>query len=169
MSTTSPICRLEEITLAHAPFVQQYAANRLIADTTASIPHPYPAGAAQQFITHAITERTNRAAFVYAICTQQEFVGVASLFRFDWPQFTAEVGYWIAVPFWGRGYATQAVVQLLTKAAALHLRTVIGKCLVRNPASRRVLEKNGFTLTGESVGCGQHRDDPVWVLERGAR
>jgi len=57
-----------------------------------------------------------------------------------------EVGYWIDRSLWGRGVASAAVEQLL---AIEPRRPLVAHVATHNPASRRVLEKCGFTL--ESV------------------
>jgi RimJ/RimL family protein N-acetyltransferase len=54
-----------------------------------------------------------------------------------------EVGYWIAREFWGRGVASSALQQLL---ALEPRRPLIAHVATHNPASRRVLEKCGFTV-----------------------
>ena len=60
-----------------------------------------------------------------------------------------ELGYWLGVPFWGRGYATEAARALIDYAfAELGHETLSSGARVTNPASRRVLEKCGFQWTG---------------------
>ncbi|MBI2342967.1 MAG: GNAT family N-acetyltransferase [Deltaproteobacteria bacterium] len=159
-------CQLRDIALDHVPFVQTYAADRLISDTTASIPHPYPIDAAEKFIQQAMHDRSAMKAFVHAVYVNDQFVGVASLFHVKWDILEAEIGYWIGVPFWRRGYATQAVALLLLKAERLGLTALVGKCLARNPASRHVMEKVGFTFEKESIGCGQHAADAVFEFRK---
>lgn len=60
----------------------------------------------------------------------------------------AEVGYWIARPYWGRGYATEAAGGVLEVARLLGHRRVNAGHFVDNPASGRVLRKLGFVPTG---------------------
>ena len=146
--------------------MQKYASDKLIADTTASIPHPYPVDGAECFIKDALHKRADKTAFVYALYVGDRFVGVCSLFAADWEQSNVEIGYWIGVPFWGKGYVTQAVSLLLMKAKELGFQTVVGKCLKRNPASKKVLEKNGFFFTKESIGCGRHEKEAVLEYTR---
>jgi RimJ/RimL family protein N-acetyltransferase len=57
-----------------------------------------------------------------------------------------EVGYMLGREFWGRGVATEALRQFLLIVTERPLYAYVAK---HNSASRRVLEKNGFTLTGE--------------------
>lgn len=61
----------------------------------------------------------------------------------------ASLGYWMAVDRTGRGYMTEAIVGLLGHAFdALRLNRVEAACVPQNHASRRVLEKAGFTHEG---------------------
>jgi RimJ/RimL family protein N-acetyltransferase len=56
-----------------------------------------------------------------------------------------EVGYWIARSHWGRGIASAALAAFLEDEETR--RPLIATVVTHNPASRRVLEKCGFTLT----------------------
>ncbi|HEY6994123.1 MAG TPA: GNAT family N-acetyltransferase, partial [Xanthobacteraceae bacterium] len=60
-----------------------------------------------------------------------------------------EIGYWLGVPFWGKGYATEAARAVIDHAFGdLGYDHLLGGARVSNPASRRVLEKCGFQWTG---------------------
>ena len=60
-----------------------------------------------------------------------------------------EIGYWLGVAFWGKGYATEAVRALIDHAfGELGHDVLVSGARVSNPASRRVLEKCGFEWTG---------------------
>lgn len=62
---------------------------------------------------------------------------------------TAEIGYWLGEPFWGRGLMTGAVGAFAGHAfETFRLRRLYARVLEWNPASMRVLEKNGFALEG---------------------
>lgn len=60
-----------------------------------------------------------------------------------------EVGYWLGREYWGRGVATRALAAFLDQVQARPLRARVAK---HNIASRRVLEKCGFTVYGEGAG-----------------
>ena len=64
------------------------------------------------------------------------------------PSGGVEFGYWVALPFWGRGYATEAGIAILDIARTLGLPRVQASFFLDNPASGRVLEKLGFEPTG---------------------
>jgi len=117
--------------------------DRRIAANTARIPHPYAIENAEQFIA-AVNKREGEASFVIALDGAP--IGVCSVDpREDGP----ELGYWLGVPYWGRGFATEAVRALIDYAFGdLEHGTLISGARVNNPASRRVLEKCGFQWTG---------------------
>jgi RimJ/RimL family protein N-acetyltransferase len=119
------------------------ANDRRIAANTARIPHPYAIEDAEQFIA-AVNKREGEACF--AVTLDGAPIGVCSVdLREDGP----ELGYWLGVPYWGRGFATEAVRALIDHAFGdLEHETLISGARVNNPASRRVLEKCGFQWTG---------------------
>jgi RimJ/RimL family protein N-acetyltransferase len=61
------------------------------------------------------------------------------------------LGYWIARPYWGLGFATEAARQLVHIARAMHLPKLTAEHFVDNPASGAVLSKLGFRPTGQIV------------------
>jgi RimJ/RimL family protein N-acetyltransferase len=67
------------------------------------------------------------------------------------PSGAVELGYWIARPFWNRGYATECGTALVDIARALRLPRLEASFFVDNPASGRVLEKLGFRPTGLTI------------------
>jgi RimJ/RimL family protein N-acetyltransferase len=74
------------------------------------------------------------------------------------PSGLVELGYWIARPYWGRGYATEAATAVIDIARTLRVPRLIGSHFVDNPASGRVLEKLGFEPTGVTAlrpSCGR--------------
>ena len=64
------------------------------------------------------------------------------------------VGYWIGRPYWGRGYATRALADLVAEVPERPLHARVAE---HNLASIRVLAKCGFSIVGEA----QHDGDPV--------
>jgi len=114
-----------------------------VAGNTARIPHPYRVEDAQEFIA-AASRKVAEAHF--AITLDRTIIGVCGLDpREDGP----EIGYWLGVDYWGRGYATEAVRALIDHAfGELGYEALAAGARVSNPASRRVLEKCGFQWTG---------------------
>ena len=56
----------------------------------------------------------------------------------------ADTGYWIGVPYWGNGFATEAGDAIIDRARELGVKTIVLKYFDGNDASRRVSEKLGF-------------------------
>jgi RimJ/RimL family protein N-acetyltransferase len=78
-----------------------------------------------------------------------ELVGTAGLRNIDREHSQAEMGFWIAVDCWGRGYATEAAQALLHFGfESLNLNRIYAHYMLRNPASGRVLEKVGMKREG---------------------
>jgi RimJ/RimL family protein N-acetyltransferase len=119
--------------------------DRRIAENTLRIPHPYGLADAQEFIASANAED---GEIVLVIAGRDG--GVLGCCGIVPPDDTpAEIGYWLGVPFWGKGYATEAARALIDHAFVdLGHDTLVAGARVSNPASRRVLEKCGFQWTG---------------------
>jgi RimJ/RimL family protein N-acetyltransferase len=116
-----------------------------IAANTLRIPHPYALADAQAFIA-AVGGDGGESAF--AICARDGSVlGCCGIARLDGE--TPEIGYWLGVPFWGKGYATEAARAVIDHAFEdLGCEVLLAGARVSNPASRRVLQKCGFQWTG---------------------
>jgi RimJ/RimL family protein N-acetyltransferase len=122
--------------------------DRRIAENTARIPHPYSLADAHAFLAE-INRDPSEPSFVITLAdgTIIGGCGIGVLSAAD-----PELGYWIGVPYWGRGYATEAARALLDHAfEALRCERLAGRARVSNPASRRVLEKCGFQWTGVAL------------------
>jgi len=76
-------------------------------------------------------------------------IGSAGCFWSSFPHRTAEIGYWLAEPYWGRGLIVEACRSLVTYAfAALAPERIQARVIEGNAASIRVLEKLGFRFEG---------------------
>jgi RimJ/RimL family protein N-acetyltransferase len=69
-----------------------------------------------------------------------------------------EVGYWLGKEYWGKGVATKALQQLLEQIETRPLYAHVAK---HNIGSRRVLEKCGFTVSGEDKFFSQIMGDDI--------
>jgi ribosomal-protein-alanine N-acetyltransferase len=111
-------------------------------------PHPYTPADAERFIQHVNKSETSER--VFGIVEKEHLVGVIGIYpQSDVYRGTAELGYWLGQPFWGKGIATAAVRRIVEFGfEELHLRRIFADVFASNPASRRVLEKAGFQLEG---------------------
>ena len=136
-----------------APTVERLAGAREVADTTLTLPHPYPAGGGVLWIeTHEPAWEAGER-LTLAICLAEapdEIIGAITLSLAP-EHARAEVGYWIGSGMWGRGYATEAARAMLAFGfGTLRLNRIQAHHFTRNPASGRVLQKVGMRLEGVS-------------------
>lgn len=110
-------------------------------------PFPYKYSDAKAFIE---TAKKPGLKTLFAIATSKEAIGGIGLnFQKDVHRYTAEIGYWLAEPFWGRGIMTNAVNRFTHFAFdTLELHRIFATPYAYNKASIRVLEKSGFTNEG---------------------
>ncbi len=129
-----------------APAIAKYANNRNIwRNLLDSFPHPYALEDAETWLQKVKAEPAER---VFAISRGEEAIGtVGARPQLDVFRRTAEVGYWLGEPFWGRGIATRAVLAVVQYAfMRMDVARLQGHVFEWNPASCRVLEKAGFRL-----------------------
>jgi RimJ/RimL family protein N-acetyltransferase len=130
--------------LEDAKAVAQLANDRRIAENTARIPHPYALADAENFIA-SVNRADGEIAFL--ITREDVVLGACGIGMSE--REAPDLGYWLGVPFWGHGYATEAVRAVIDHAFAdLGYDALGAGARVTNPASRRVLEKCGFQWTG---------------------
>ena len=130
--------------LADAKPVSMLAADRRIAENTARIPHPYRLSDAENFIC-AANKPGGECVYLMTL-RDKTVIGACSIAQQDG---APEIGYWLGVEHWGKGYATEAVHALVDYAFTdLGLTALNAGARVTNPESRRVLEKCGFQWTG---------------------
>ncbi|HUO09410.1 MAG TPA: GNAT family protein [Phycisphaerae bacterium] len=158
---TPRLC-LRPLTLADAKRVQHLAGDRRVAATTARIPHPYPDGAAEAWIESlpALAEKGTEFGVTLAGTrtpgrendpTETGYlIGCVGLYTHGDPAHArALLGYWIGVPYWNKGFATEAANAVLGYGFTRRGFNRIGaEHYVHNPASGRVMEKLGMTREG---------------------
>ena len=130
--------------LEDAKTVATLANDRRIAENTARIPHPYRMSDAESFITGA-NKAGGEAVFLITL-RDETVIGACGIVP---QEQTPELGYWLGLEYWGKGYATEALHAVIDYAFAdLTHEALQAGARVTNPASRRVLEKCGFQWTG---------------------
>jgi RimJ/RimL family protein N-acetyltransferase len=148
-----------------APALAVAIADEAIVRNLATAPWPYRMRDAEAFLARPrdpvlpsllIFERTGGAP---------QLIGSCGLGRR--PSGSVELGYWIATPFWGRGFATEACAALVDIARTLGLARLEGSHFVDNPASGRVLEKLGFEPLGiiaPRLSCARGAEVPARLM-----
>jgi RimJ/RimL family protein N-acetyltransferase len=143
-------CTLRPFRRDDEPSLVRHANNRNVSRNLRDrFPFPYTAADAREWTTR-VSAQAPVASF--AIVVDGEVVGGigvepgADVFR-----RSAEIGYWLGEPFWGRGIATEAL-----RAVTEYAFRTFDICRLEagvfdwNPASARVLEKAGYTLEGRA-------------------
>jgi RimJ/RimL family protein N-acetyltransferase len=138
---------------ADAGAIIRLAGEKAVAEMTSTIPHPYPPERGERFVLESRRLNMDGAALAMAITPRtrpSEFMGVVSISanRDGMP----ELGYWLGTPYWDKGFATEAARSLIDAFFAYTGGTELTAWTrVINPASRRVLEKCGFTTVGSGL------------------
>ncbi len=135
--------------LEDAPALAAAIGDEAILSKLALAPSPYQVADAREFLS--LPRGPDHADFLIFARTQGEprLVGGVGL-KADGED--RELGYWIARPFWGMGFATEAARAVVKLARhSLKLRRLVSGHFIDNPASGNVLRKLGFRATGEIV------------------
>ncbi|MGN6369890.1 MAG: GNAT family N-acetyltransferase [Phycisphaerae bacterium] len=160
---TPRLC-LRPLTLADAKRVQHLAGDRRVAAMTARIPHPYPDGAAEKWIERLPAFAEQGVAFHFGVTLAGtrtpgrekdptdtgHLIGLVSVEQQGDPTHARGIlGYWIGVPYWNKGFATEAANAVLGYGfTRLGMNRIGAEHFAHNPASGRVMEKLGMTKEG---------------------
>lgn len=130
------------------PDLVELANDRRVADMLARMPFPYGEQQAREFIRRT-AERTEGCAYALTLAESGTFLGGAGL---NTTPRGLELGYWIGIPYWGNGYATEAAHALIDLAfRATEVEHVNASCRVVNGGSRGVIHKCGFQYVGQGM------------------
>ena len=148
-----------------APALASAIADQAIARNLANVPRPYSMRDAEAFLASPRDPVLPSLLIFERGLGAPQLVGACGLGRR--PSGSVEMGYWIARPFWGQGYATEACGALVEIAQALGLGSLEGSHFVDNPASARVLEKLGFAPLGiiaPRMSCARGIEVPARLM-----
>lgn len=109
--------------------------NLKVARWLTHVPHPYTLEDAEWFIA----KDRETPGVTYAIECDGAFIGAVS--------HGEMLGYWIAEPWWGKGYATEAADALIAHRFEQGASEIISGYHLGNDGSRNVLTKLGFVPT----------------------
>lgn len=162
--------RLRPWRMEDAGEVAFYANNAAIAaNLRDGFPHPYTMKDALGFIRTAMAETKN---CFFAVDLEGKAIGsIGAFFQTDVYRDNAEIGYWLAEPYWGHGYMSEAI-RLLTAhlMRSSDVYRLYAEPFARNKASCRALEKAGFVrealLKGNVIKNGIREDTCIYALLR---
>jgi RimJ/RimL family protein N-acetyltransferase len=164
-------CTIRSWRLEDAPSLAMNANNRNVWLTLRDrMPHPYTLRDAEAYVQQRLVEPHR---LMFCIDVDGDAVGGIGVHPGDdVNRLTAELGYWLAEPYWGRGIMTAAVAAIVGYAFENRpLERIEAYVYANNPASARVLEKCGFTFEGRMrrnvIKDGAMLDSLLYALLRG--
>ena len=144
----------------------KYANNDNIAKfMTNGFPHPYTEESGLAFLTMA-----SENAGIFAIEIAGEAAGSIGLFpQSDIHEKNAELGYWLAEPFWGNGIMPRAIGEMVEYGfRTFDITRIFARPFSTNPASHRVLEKAGFVCEARLKDAlyknGVYMDELIYAI-----
>jgi RimJ/RimL family protein N-acetyltransferase len=140
--------------LADAQAIARLAGEKVVADMTARIPHPYTLEHAERFVFESRKGNAEGRGLTLVVTPKGRpnapigAVGIGP----DPDHSGPRLGFWLGTPAWGQGFATEAARALIDAFFAYTPETELSaSARVINPASRRVLEKCGFAYAGSGL------------------
>ncbi|MGD0506711.1 MAG: GNAT family N-acetyltransferase [Terriglobales bacterium] len=141
---------LRPYALSDIPALVPLIGAREVAATTLRIPHPYTESDAREFIARMQEGLLSGSELRLGIVVRESntLCGGVGL-RIEADHRRAELGYWIGVPYWGNGYATEAASAVVKYGfETLRLNRIFASHFANNPASAKVLRKIGMRHEG---------------------
>ncbi len=150
-----PILTTDRLTLrpfkqSDAKRVKTLAGDWRVAQMTINIPQPYEAGMAENWIATLAPAFSQGEKVVYAVTQLDSEALVGSVSLTDFSGEAGTLDFWMGVPYWGRGYCTEAVQSFVQYGfSQLGLSAIHANYMRNNLAGGRVLAKCGFQHKGE--------------------
>lgn len=147
----------------------KYANNFNIAkNMTNGFPHPYTKESGQNFLNMAIA---NNKAIKCIDINGEACGGIGLHLQTDIQCKNAELGYWLAEPFWGKGIITEAIKQMVNYGFGnFDINRIYARPFGTNLASQKVLEKCNFTLEAKFHETlfknGEYIDELIYAIRK---
>ena len=164
--------RLRQFHIDDAVRVHELASARELAAST-FLPYPYKEGMAEQWILSLIEDYKKERLVNFAIDVKDEDILIGSIgLDLDLPNERGQLGYWIGLPYWNKGYCTEAARAVVAYGFnVIRLHRIFAPHFKSNPASGRVLQKIGMQYEGcqraHYKRFGQWEDVEMYGMLRG--
>ncbi len=148
----------------------EYANNyKIAANLTNQFPHPYTRESGEAFIKMA-TEQSPPTILAIEI-NGRASGGIGLHIQTDIHIKNAELGYWLAEPYWGKGIMTKAVKHMVNYGFKnLNITRIFARPFGTNIASQKVLKNAGFVLEGKFKGTiyknGEYLDELIYAIRK---
>ena len=167
------ICKIKKWDLADAADLAAAISNKKVQDNLRDgLPYPYTEKDGREYIS-SVLSADEKETFAFAITVDGRVIGSIAVFRQgNIHRQTAELGYYIAEGYWGKGIMTEAVKQICAYVfSKSDIIRIFADPFAYNAASCRVLEKAGFqyegTLRSNAVKNGKVIDMKMYSLLKG--
>lgn len=144
------VCQIRKWKLSDAKDLAIALSNKKIQDNLRDgLPYPYTEQDGADYISAMLSADENET-FAFAITVDGKAVGSIGVFRqVNIHRQTAELGYYLAEEYWGKGIMTEAVKQICEYVfGKSDIIRIYAEPFAYNAASCRVLEKAGFQCEG---------------------
>ena len=163
---------LRPFTLEDARCVFALAGVPELSATSLNIPYPYPETLAAEWIA-GHPGNALKGIHTFALVRREDTALVGSIsLVINARHARAELGYWIGLPYWNQGYATEAVRRVIAWGFDEHgLNRIFAQHFSNNPASGRVMQKAGMSYEGMLRHCmqkeGVYHDTAIYAILKG--
>jgi RimJ/RimL family protein N-acetyltransferase len=125
--------------------IAEFIGNKNVSRMLHRVPYPYFKKDAEDWIGH-VSKNVDAGLDMAFTIHRERLIGVMTLEGFDG---VPQLGYWLAEPYWGKGFATEAGAAVLEHAFKTRdIERVVSGVFKDNPASLHVQKKLGFRLAG---------------------
>ncbi|MFS4429929.1 GNAT family N-acetyltransferase [Chryseobacterium sp. S90] len=144
-----PIIETERLILSQleekdVPFIVEYLQHRIFSDLTSNIPYPYVENDARSWLKMSKEAFDNKTGYTFAIRNKEGHI-IGAIGLHDRDDDKAELGYWIGMSYWNKGYVTEAARAIVDFGLNdLGFNKIFATHFLHNPASGRIMEKIGM-------------------------
>jgi len=178
MKLITPRLSLREISLKDAKDLIEGIGNIEVSKHLLPVPHPYSLRDAKYFINHCKKKRTKKPRTEYELSielkSEKKVIGGFGLIDVDRHNKTAHLGYWLAKPYWRKGYITETAKEVIDFAFnKIKLRKLTIPIFKDNIPSNSLAKKLGAKLEGtliqqcRSKADGRIHDENIYGLFKG--
>lgn len=152
------------------PFIVEYLQEKVFSELTSNIPYPYSEEDARFWLEMSERAFEMKSAFTFAIRDKTEKI-IGAIGLHDRGDDKAELGYWLAKPFWNKGFVTEAAKAIIDFGLKeLQFNKIYATHFLHNQASGKVLQKIGMekeaVLKQHIKKNGEYFDTPMYSIFR---
>lgn len=126
------------------PFIVEYLQHKIYSDFTSNIPYPYTEEHAKFWLKMSQEAFENNTGYTFAIRNKENRI-IGAIGLHDREDDKAELGYWLAMSYWNKGYVTEAAKAIIGFGFdELNFNKIYATYFLHNPASGRIMEKAGM-------------------------